>query len=116
VSKLDLFTSIGEIKDKVTAKKQVTNLASFILFNQLLFYHIYKRKSREDGLPELEEIRSLKEIKEYFNKITNIDYKSIYSVNLFDHIPERKDVIEVLNDVIKAIKLLRAEHITHDLV
>ncbi|MEM3488966.1 MAG: N-6 DNA methylase [Nitrososphaerota archaeon] len=115
VNKLDLFTSIGEIKDKETAKKQIINLASFLLFNQLLFYHIYKRKSQDDGLPELEEIRSLKEIKGYFNKITNIDYRSIYGVNLLDHIPERKDVIEVLNDVIKAVKLLRAEHITHDL-
>lgn len=115
VDKLDLFTSIGEIKDSEVAKRQITNLASFLLFNQLLFYHIYKRKSNDSSLPELEEVKELKNIKQYFSKINDIDYRSIYSVNLIEHIPDRKDVIEVLNAVIKAIKLLRAEHITHDL-
>jgi type I restriction-modification system DNA methylase subunit len=117
VNKLDLFVSIGEIKDKEVAKKQVTNLASFLLFNQLLFYHIYKRKAKfdDDAFFDLEEIKHLQGIKTYFDKITDIDYKSIYSVNLLAHIPETKDVIEILNEVIKAIKLLRAEYITHDL-
>lgn len=115
VNKLELFTSIGDIKDKEAAKRQVTNLASFLLFNQLLFYHIYKRRVKKSNIPELEEIKSLKDIQLYFSKITKIDYKSIYGIDLLKHIPERKEIIEILNDVIKAIKLLRAEYITHDL-
>jgi len=115
VSKLDLFSAIGEIKDKEVAKKQVINLASYLLFNQLLFYHIYKRKSRNDELPELDEIEKIEDIQEYFKKITNIDYEAIYRINILGYIPNKPEVIEVLNDVIKAIKLLRAEHITHDL-
>jgi len=62
VDKLDLFSSIGEIKDKKTAEKQVMNLASYLLFNQLLFYHIYKKKAKSDSLPELEEINKVKDI------------------------------------------------------
>jgi len=115
VNKLDLFTSVGEIKDEETAKRQVLNLASFLFFNQLLFYHIYKRKARTNNLPELEEIKEINDIKFYFSKITEIDYQAIYKVNLISHLPNKKDVIEVINDIIKAIKLLRAEHITHDL-
>lgn len=34
VQKLDLFTSIGDIKDKKTAETQITNLSSYLLFNQ----------------------------------------------------------------------------------
>jgi len=115
VDKLDLFSSIGEIKDKETAKKQVINLASYLLFNQLLFYHIYKRKSGRKELPELEEIGSIDDLQRYFDKITNIDYQSIYRVNILGHIPNKKVVVDTLNEVIKAIKLLRAEHITSDL-
>jgi len=115
VDKLDLFSSIGEIKDKGTAKRQIINLASYLLFNQLLFYHIYKRKTNSKNLSELEEIRSVKDLQNYFEKITNIDYQSIYRVNILAHIPNKEVVINTLNEIIKAIKLLRAEHITHDL-
>ena len=115
VDKLDLFSSIGEIKDEETAKKQVINLASFLLFNQLLFYHIYKERAKDSKLPELGEIKKTKDIQAYFDKITEIDYWSIYKVNILGHIPDKEPVINTLNHVIKAIKLLRAEYITHDL-
>jgi tRNA1(Val) A37 N6-methylase TrmN6 len=115
VDKLDLFSSIGEIKDEETAKKQVINLASFLLFNQLLFYHIYKERAKDSKLPELGEIKKTKDIQAYFDKITEIDYWSIYKVNILGHIPDKEPVINTLNNVIKAIKLLRAEYITHDL-
>jgi len=115
VNKLDLFTSVGEIKDEETAKRQVVNLASFLFFNQLLFYHIYMRKARKSNLPELEEIKEIDDIKFYFSKITEVDYQAIYKVDLISHLPNKKDVIGVINDIIKAIKLLRAEQITHDL-
>lgn len=115
VDKLDLFASIGEIKEKEAAENQIVSLASFLLFNQLLFYHVYTRKAKENDLPELEEIKSLKDIQSYFDQITEIDYKSIYRTNLLAHIPETDTVLTVINDVIKAIKLLRAEYISHDL-
>ena len=115
VNKLDLFSSIGEIKDKEVAKKQVVNLASYLLFNQLLFYHILKKKSKKTRLPELQEIDRVKSLQRYFDAITDVDYQSIYTVNILGHIPEKSIVLSTLNEVIKAIKLLRAEHITHDL-
>lgn len=115
VDKLELFTSIGEIKDKELAKKQIMNLASYLLFNQLLFYHIYKRRTKNAELDDLNEIHSVKEIQNYFDMITDIDYQSIYRVNILGHVPERPEIIQTLNELINAIKLLRAEHITHDL-
>ena len=115
VNKLDLFASIGEIKEKKAAENQVISLASFLLFNQLLFYHVYTKKAKDNELPEMEEVESVKDIQGYFDLITAIDYKSIYRTNLLAHIPETKSVLDVINEVIKAIKLLRAEYISHDL-
>jgi hypothetical protein len=114
VNKLDLFSSIGEIKDKEVAKKQVINLASYLLLNQILFYHIFKERTGRN-IPELEEVSSVKGIQRYFDKITRIDYQSIYRVNILGHIPENQYVLSTLNEVIKAIKVLRVEHITDDL-
>jgi hypothetical protein len=115
VDKLDLFSAIGEIKDTKTAKNQVLNLASYLIFNQLLFYHVFKVNTKTKSLPELEPIEKVSDLYNYFGKITEIDYQSIYRVNISKYIPDKKAVIEGLNDIIKAINLLRAEHITHDL-
>jgi len=114
VNKLDLFTSVGELKDKEKAKNQVVNLASYLLFNQLLFYHIFRERT-QSNIPKLEHVKRVKDIQKYFDKITDIDYQSIYRVDILGHIPDRSEVIDGLNDLIDGIKLLRAEHITHDL-
>ena len=106
VDKLDLFSSIGEIKNEEIAKKQVINLAAYLLFNQLLFYHIYKKKSGSKSLPDLEGVKNIRDLQKYFDKITSIDYQSIYRVNILSHIPDKKIVIDTLNEVIKTIKLL----------
>lgn len=115
VSKLDLFSSIGEIKDIKTAQTQVMNLSSFLLFNQILFYHIFTKKNKSKPLPPLQEVSEPAEIQKYFDAITNIDYKAIYKVNILGHIPNYPDILKTVNDIILAIKSLRAEHITHDL-
>lgn len=115
VNKLDLFSSIGEIKNKEVAKKQVINLASYLLLNQILFYHIFRERTKNPTIKELQEVSSIRGLQGYFDAITNIDYQSIYRVNILGHIPESPDVLNTLNEVIKAIKLLRLEHITHDL-
>lgn len=115
VNKLDLFSSLSDIKDKELAKKQITNLASYLLFNQLLFYHIYKKKTGNESLPELDTISKISDLQNYIDQILKIDYESIYLVNILGHIPDTKIVIKTLNELILSIKLLRAEHITHDL-
>ncbi|MEM0142731.1 MAG: N-6 DNA methylase [Candidatus Parvarchaeum sp.] len=117
VEKLELFTAIGEVKDKEQAKKQITNLSSYLLFNQLMFYHIYQKLSGNPKLKELElqEITKIKDLQVYFDAITDIDYTSIYRTDILKHIPNDRNIVEILNQVIEAIKLLRAEYVTHDL-
>ncbi len=114
VDKLDLFSAIGDFKDKESASVQVLNLASFLLFNQILFYHIFHKKT-EVKVPEIQEVKSPKEVQQYFDAILQIDYKSIYKVNILGHIPNEHYCISELNSLILLIKSLRAEHITHDL-
>ncbi|MGD0405670.1 MAG: N-6 DNA methylase [Candidatus Bathyarchaeia archaeon] len=114
VNKLDLFSSIGEIKDKEVAQKQVINLASYLLLNQILFYHIFRERTGRN-IPELQEVATVREIQRYFDEITKIDYQSIYRVNILGHIPENHHVLNTLNEVIKAIKVLRVEYIKEDL-
>ncbi|MBC7092182.1 MAG: N-6 DNA methylase, partial [Nitrososphaeria archaeon] len=112
--KLELFVGLGEIEDKNKAINQVSMLASYLLFNQLLFYHIYKMKTKSN-IQELKPIKSINELKNYFSQITNIDYQPIYAVNLVDKLPDRPEIVELINECIKNLLVIRAEHITQDL-
>ncbi|MGB9677441.1 MAG: N-6 DNA methylase [Candidatus Aenigmatarchaeota archaeon] len=112
--KLELFVGLGEL-DKQKAKTQVSMLASYLLFNQILFYQLYKIKTNDKKLKELKPIKSLNNLKEYFSKIKNIDYQPIYAINLVDKIPERSEILNIINDVIKNLTFIRTEYITQDL-
>jgi Holliday junction resolvase len=114
VDKLDLFAAIGDFKDKESAYKQVINLASFLFFNQVLFYHIFHKKTK-DKVSELVSIAHIKEVQKYFDEIQYVDYKSIYKVNILGHIPNEAFFIQKINELIIKVKSLRAEYITHDL-
>lgn len=114
VDKLDLFAAIGDFKDKESAYKQVINLASFLFFNQVLFYHIFHKKTK-NSVPELVSIKQVKDIQKYFDSIQLIDYKSIYKVNILGHIPNEAFFVQKINELIIKVKSLRAEYITHDL-
>jgi len=112
--KLELFVGLGEI-NKEKAKNQVSMLASYLLFNQLLFYHVYKIKTKDEKIEELKPVKSLDDLKRYFSLIENIDYKPIYTINLIDKIPENQETLSLINNVIKNLTLIRTEYITQDL-
>jgi hypothetical protein len=113
--KLELFVGLGEIKDKKEARSQVSMLSSYLLFNQLLFYHLYKIKTNTPTLPQLKPVKSFREIQKYFQRITHIDYQPIYSIHLIEKIPENKETLALINDTIKTLLVLRTEYITQDL-
>jgi len=113
--KLELFVGLGEIKDKQKAMSQVSMLASYLLFNQLLFYHIYKIKTKDERIENLNPINSIKDLQKYFSQIVEIDYQPIYAINLIDKIPENSEVIELINKAIKNLLVIRVEHVTQDL-
>jgi hypothetical protein len=115
VEKLDLFTSIGDIKDKKVAATQITHLSSYLLFNQLLFYRIYRQKVLSSKLPKLDKISKVQDIQQYFDAITKIGFKSIYKVNILGHIPDNPKVIEILNNAMNSITAIRADLVTDDL-
>lgn len=115
VEQLDLFTSIGDLKDKEAAKNQIVSLSTYLLFNQLMFYKVYREKIGNSRLKPMKPVKKVSDIYRYFEDIVKIDFKSIYRVNILRHIPDNPKVIGILNDVIEAIGLIRADLVTHDL-
>ena len=117
VTKIQLFTGISGLDDEKQKylEQELVNLSIYLLFNQLLFYRIYRLRVENNELPPLKNIKSKNELQTFFGKIENKGYRAIYQVNILEHLSDRPKVIETINEVIEAIKSLRPEQITHDI-
>ena len=112
--KLDLFMALSELRNEDEVQNMVLNLISYLLVNQMLFYHIFSKRSGK--IPELNELNSLNDLKLQFNKITNIDYKSIYQIDVISRLPENYEILCSLNDIIAIFQLVKPELVEHDLI
>ncbi|MDI9615139.1 N-6 DNA methylase [Methanothermobacter sp.] len=110
----DLFLALSELKEKNELKDVALDLISYIITNQILFYHIYSKKS--ERVPELKSINSISELIAYFDIITDINFKVIYQIDLLSLLPENDEIKESLNKIIQILRLARPEKIKHDLM
>lgn len=112
--KYDLFLALSELKNNNESNNVALNLVSYLIINQLLFYHMFANKSGK--IPPLHEINSINDLKKQFKNITDIDYKAIYQINIIDRLPENDEIIRAFNDIINVFKLVQPELIEHDLM
>ena len=112
--KLDLFLALSELKKEGEIEYITLNLISYLLVNQMLFYHVFSKKSSK--IPEIHEINSINELKIQFNNITKIDYKSIYQIDVLSKLPENIQIIDSLNEIINIFKIVKPEFVEHDLI
>ena len=59
---------------------------------------------------------NLDSLSSYFKKITDINYKQIYAVDVLSNLPRTPKAIEVINDTIEAIKTVKPQLVEHDLL
>ncbi|HEC86850.1 MAG TPA: SAM-dependent DNA methyltransferase, partial [Thermoplasmatales archaeon] len=118
VGRFDLFLSLGEQKkeDIEGLRLAAVDLASYLLVNQILFYHVYSILTKKiDDLDE-EKIKSVFDLKRELKKITDINYRAIYSIDVVSSLPDIELITEHIRKLIQAIKGIRAAFIKHDLL
>jgi type I restriction-modification system DNA methylase subunit len=117
VGRFDLFMGLAESgkEREETLKMTSIDLLSYLLINQILFYHIFSKISKSvDPLPT--KIKSIRELEGYFKQITDINYRVIYAIQVSGLLPNTESIIERINQVIKGIHLVEPETIGHDLL
>ncbi|MBZ9577992.1 N-6 DNA methylase [Patescibacteria group bacterium] len=120
VGRFDLFLGLGQIEKtkKATEELQLTaiDLIPYLLSNQILFYRIFSETTGKIEKLEENKITSIQALKDYFKKVTDINYKAIYSVDLVSKLPDQKEIVEEVREIIKAINILKPEFVKHDLL
>lgn len=115
VDKLRVFIGISGLEDDEKIKDEIVNLSTYLLFNQLLFYRIYRIKVKNNDLKPLEHIKNLKELQNHFDSLEIKGYSAIFSSRILNHLSDNQEVIDIINDVIESLQYLRPEIITHDI-
>lgn len=120
IGNFDLFKIIseGEAGDELKQEEMklaATDLASYILVNQVLLYHIVSTELEGEKLPTLEGVEDVEELQtQYFSLITEINYDPIYALDVVSTAPET--MLDSLNKMISTIRALQPEKIRHDLI
>lgn len=93
----------------------IANLGSYVLINQILFYHIISEKLTKLGnksLPALQVDNNFEDLNKIFNLIHEIDYDPIYSIDILSFLtPESLNAIQ---SSIRKIKEMGLERLQHD--
>jgi type I restriction-modification system DNA methylase subunit len=115
-----LFVKFGTSKISESRKRyQTIDLLSYILVNQILFYFLYAKRSKNlnsnKQIPELQKISSLADLESYFDHIRAIDYKPIFDILVVQRIPPANEVIDQINKLIECLIPLQVEEVKHDL-
>ncbi|MDI6847794.1 MAG: N-6 DNA methylase [Candidatus Bathyarchaeia archaeon] len=123
IGRFDIYKSLLEDVSGIAeneAKLYVADIASYILANQLLFYHILSEKLGYDRLPDVNPITPptdlLTVLDKLFEKVRS-KYSRIFGLNLFPLLMETKDLRIVYSTakLVSKFKALRPQHIREDL-
>ncbi|GAH41290.1 unnamed protein product, partial [marine sediment metagenome] len=109
--------------DTSTLEYNVKRAASYIIVDQLMFYHLLQKKTTKYRLPPLEPINgnednpkmfSTKYIERVISETS--DYLPIFGIDMFELLPKSKNVIKAINDVIEKISNLKIETQSSDFI
>ena len=89
--------------------------SAYLLITQLLFYHILSRKN-PGKFPEIDAdaITRPSDLQEYFNKVLETNYRSIFSYEVASLIPQNG--VNAIKNIINAIKAISPEKVGGDLL
>lgn len=117
INRFELFQVLSsESKSKDTSMARDLNavacdLAAYVLVNQILLYHLLTKPL---GLPPLTYLNSLDELKSNFEKVTDIDYKAVYHVDVSSQLAN--STLASINKIVLAIRSIQSENVPHDLL
>lgn len=100
----DVFKNILQYEEGKYPLEDLRLVVSYILVNQLLFYHVISRYREEFPPLEIRLIKRPSDLQEYFRKVYDVNYKAVFSYDIASLIPERfTDMVKLIIGTIQAI-------------
>ncbi len=90
------------------------NAAGYLFINQLIFYSILSSKRENFSEINVNNISNISDLKNYFLKVLEFDFKPVFSIDVVSQFPEEK--IDKIKEIIRAIQFLGPEYIESDVI
>ena len=110
----DVFKNILQYEDEELPIEELRLAAAYLLINQLLFYHAISKFRPEFPSLEADGITRPMDLKYYFAKVTDVDYKVIFSYDVASLIPD--DFTEQVKTIVSVINALGPEKVGGDML
>ena len=102
----EVFENILQYEQKKYPIEDLRSAAAFILVNQLLFYQILSKIRPQFKEIDPDELRKPSDLKDYFNKVLEVNYRPIFFYDVTPYIPESfLDQIKLIVNVIKGLSI-----------
>ncbi len=114
VQNFDLFATLASSDDEVKIaelRDAAYDLTAYVLINQILLYRLLARPL---NLPPLLTIRQLSQLHEHFARVTEIDYRAVYNVDVVQKLPAA--LFPEVQVIVRALNALEPEYLPHDLL
>jgi len=109
-----VFENILEYEEGRYPLEEMRQAATYLLVNQLLFYHVLSRMDASFPAVDEEKIGKPADLTVYFEPVLKRDYSSIFGFDVASRLPA--DATEVVKKVVIVVKALAPEKIRHDLL
>jgi len=109
-----VFENILQYEEDRYPLEEMRQAATYLLVNQLLFYHVLSRMDANFPAVDEEKIGKPADLAQYFDPVLKRDYSSIFGFDVASRLPEHAN--EVVKKVVMVVKALAPEKIRHDLL
>jgi hypothetical protein len=109
-----VFENILQYEEGKYPLEEMRHAATYLLVNQLLFYHVLSRVDASFPAVDEEKIVKPADLARYFEPVLRRNYSSVFGFDVVSRLPV--DATEVVKKVVMVIKALAPEKIRHDLL
>jgi type I restriction-modification system DNA methylase subunit len=109
-----VFENILQYEEGKYPLEEMRHAATYLLVNQLLFYHVLSRVDASFPAVDEEKIVKPADLARYFEPVLRKNYSSVFGFDVVSRLP--LDATEVVKKVVMVVKALAPEKIRHDLL
>ncbi|MGQ9624146.1 MAG: hypothetical protein ACUVT9_02110, partial [Candidatus Bathycorpusculaceae bacterium] len=109
-----VFENVLQYEEGRYPFEEMRRAATYLLVNQLLFYHVLTRVDASFAVIDEDGIRRPADLRVYFEPVLRKDYSSIFGFDVASRLPD--SAVDAVKKAVMAVKALAPEKIRHDLL
>ena len=110
----NVFENVLQYEEGKYPLEEMRRAATYLLINQLLFYHVLTRVDSSFSVIDEDRIRHPADLRAYFEPVLRRDYSSVFGFDVASRLPD--SAVDAVKKAVIAVKALAPEKIRHDLL